>query len=567
MSAEHPGGDGGDGSGNGDGGDSGDGRDNGNDGTDAWLLGVDAGLTSIKAALVAPDGTEQAVATAETPKTSPRPDHHEVDPGTLWSTVAETIGRAVEKVPVSAEAIAAVGVAGHGHGLYALDDDGEPAGPGIRSTDGRARELLAAWRADGTADRIRDRLGYAPFGADPLSLLAWLRDNEPARYDRIDTILFCKDYLTYRLTGRCSTDEMESSVFTDPRTGEYATDLLEEIGLGAVADALPPVDRSWESCGTITERAAAATGLPAGTPVATGLHDVGAVALGTGTHTPGDGVLIVGTWGQSIVIDDGPSEHDDEAIDDGEESDPADDPADHDDESDDRAAPAHGITREFLDGKRLRYEGNRSAAASLEWFVGAFGEPWREAAAERGLDEYAMYDRLVSAVPPGADGVVFHPYLHGSTADPNATGGFFGLTADHDADHLLRAVYEGVAIAGIEQLSRVAPAGGIDDLRLSGGGARSDAWARIFAGVADRPVVVPGTEEAGITGAAICAALAADIHSDHAAAVDAMVPAGTRYDPEPEAAAVYRRRRRTFRQLRDALAPIWNATASSDDGG
>lgn len=518
-----------------------DGRDR-DDGADAWLLGVDAGLTSIKAALVAPDGEERAVAAAETPKTSPRPDHHEVDPETLWSTVAETIGRAIDEAPVHAGAIAAVGVAGHGHGLYALDADGEPAGPGIRSTDGRARELLAAWRADGTADRVQDRLGYAPFGADPLSLLAWLRANEPARYDRIDTVLFCKDYLTYRLTDRRSTDEMESSVFTDPRSGEYATDLLDELGLGAVADALPPVDRSWEPCGTVTESAAAATGLPADTPVATGLHDVGAVALGTGAHTPGDGVLIVGTWGQSIVIDDGPSD------------------------SDDRTTSTYGIARAFLDGKRLRYEGNRSAAASLEWFVESVGEPWREAAAERGLDEYAMYDRLVSAVPPGAAGVVFHPYLHGSTADPNATGGFYGLTADHDADHLLRAVYEGVAIAGIEQLSRVAPAGGIGDLRLSGGGARSDAWARIFAGVADRPVVVPGTEEAGITGAAICAALAAGCHPDHATAVDAMVPAGTRYDPDPEAADVYRRRRRTFRRLREALAPVWDATAAPDDG-
>lgn len=515
----------------------------GGDGDDTddrtWLLGVDAGLTSIKAALVSPDGEERTVAAADTPSTSSRADQHEVDLESLWSTVAETIRRAVDDAPGSAAEIAGVGVAGHGHGLYALDAGGKPAGPGIRSTDGRARSVLAKWQADGTADRVHERLGYAPFGADPLSLLAWLQEEEPERYARIDTVLFCKDYLTYRLTDRRSTDEMESSVFTDPRSGAYATDLLDEIGLGAVSDALPPVDRSWEPCGTVTDRAAAETGIPAGTPVATGLHDVGAVALGTGTYTPGDGVLIVGTWGQSIVIDDDAAASD---------------------------ASTRGITREFLDGRRLRYEGNRSAAASLEWFVGAFGEPWREAAAECELDEYAMYDRIVSATPPGADGVVFHPYLHGSTADPNATGGFFGLTADHGADHLLRAVYEGVAIAGIEQLSRVAPDDGIDDLKLSGGGARSDAWARIFAGVADRPVVVPGTEEAGIIGAAICAALAAGIHPDHATAVDRMVPPGTRYEPDPEATDVYRRRRRSFRRLREALDPIWNASDSLDDG-
>lgn len=516
---------------------------------DRWLLGIDAGLTSVKAGVVSPDGTQRAVASRRTPKTAPASGRSEVDVDELWSAVVDVVAETIASGPADPAQIAAVGAVGHGHGLYALDADGTPVRPGIRSTDSRGNEVISAWSDDGTRVRIRNRIGYDPFGADPISLLAWLRDNEPQAYDRIDSVLFCKDYLAYRLTGRVTTDEMESSVFTDPRTGEYATGLLQDLGLGRVADALPPITNSWERCGTVTRAAAAETGLTAGTPVATGLHDIGAVALGTGAHEPGDGVLILGTWGQSIVIDEGTATGDDThaSVDTG--------PGD--------SSRAAGIPRAYLNGKRLRYKGNRSAAASLDWFTDAFGDRWRRRAESEDVGEYEMYDRIVDGTAPGSNGLLFHPYLRGSTDDPKATGGFYGLDADHTPDHLLRAVYEGVAIAGVNQLHDLEPADRIETLRLSGGGARSEAWSRIVAGVAAEPVIVPAGDEAGINGAAICAAIAADIHPDHRTAVDRMVTVGRTHEPDPEAAAVYRQRRETFADLRSAIRPLWGELGSS----
>lgn len=515
---------------------------------DRWLLGIDAGLTNVKAALVTPDGTESTVRSRETPTRHPAPGHHEVELAELWSVVADAISAVVADGPATPEEITAVGVAGHGHGLYLLDAEGEPVRPGIRSTDNRATNVVTEWEADGSAAAIRDRLGYAPFGADPLSLLAWVKEHEPDAYARIEDVLFCKDYLKYRLTDRVTTDEMEGSVFADPRTGKYATDLLEELELGEVASALPPVVDSWDVCGTVTEAAAAETGLALGTLVASGLHDVGAVALGAGAHDAGQGVVIVGTWGQSIVVLNEPTHVVEEAGAATEDEEPS------------------GLTRRYLDGGWLRYKGNRSAAASLDWFVEEFGDEWRRRADAEGIDEYAMYDRVVEDVRAGADGVLFHPYLHGSTDDPNATGGFYGLASDHGREHMLRAVYEGVAMAGIEQLSDLVPSGTIDDVRLSGGGARSDVWAGMFADVRGGTVVVPAGQESGVRGATICAAVAADVHPDHSTAVDHMVPTGRRYEADPDAADVYRDHRETFDELLSTLRPLWDQLRSRPGG-
>lgn len=528
---------------------------NGEADSGTWLLGLDAGLTTLKAALVSTEGAEVAVVSRDTPRDAPAPEREETDVEELWATVVETVAETIASGPAAPNEIAAVGVAGHGHGLYALDADGAPVHPGIRSTDNRAQEVISEWAADGTVDTIHDRLGYEPFGADPISLLTWLREHDPDSYGRINSVLFCKDYLSYRLTDCINTDEMEASVFTNQRTGEYATDLLHELGLDRTVDALPPVVNSWDVCGKITEEAAAETGLEAGTPVATGLHDVGAVALGTGAHEAGDGVLIVGTWGQSIVIDDTSADRNGSATD-------VDDALPGCDEAvADRSSKTSGITRAYLDGKRLRYKGNRSAAASLDWFVDNFGEQWRRRAEAARVNEYAMYDRVVEGVAPGADGVLFHPYLRGSTDDPKASGGFYGLTSDHDPEHLLRAVYEGVAIAGVEQLTDIVPAGGLNVLRLSGGGARSDVWPGIFADVSEQPVVVPTDEEAGIKGAAICAAIAVDVYPNHRTAVDRMVTVECNHEPDPKSTAVYRDRQETFNALRSALRPLWNDLA------
>ncbi|WP_242695525.1 FGGY-family carbohydrate kinase [Halomontanus rarus] len=494
--------------------------------TERLLVGIDAGLTNVKAAAFDLEGREIAVSSLATPGVSPAPDREEQRHDDLWETVADVVRRLLRQDAVDPTAVAGVGVAGHGHGLYALDADGEPPRRGIKSTDSRAAEIVDDWKSDGTLEAVRERLGWEPFGADPLSLLAWVKREEPETYAAIDRVLFCKDVVRHRLTGRVCTDEMEASVFPDSG-GTDASDVFGELGLEACADVLAPVVPSTESCGTITAEAAAKTGLPAGVPVATGLHDVGACAFGAGATRPGSGVVIVGTWGQSIGVRQSPA--------------PATEP---------------GLSRRYLDGW-LTYRGNRSAAACVDWFVEECCSDWQREATERGLDEYALYDEKVADVSPGSDGVLFLPYLRGSVANPNARGGFYGLRMDHTKAHMLRAIYEGVAITQCDALRELVPPRDLVEIRLTGGGARSDVWCEIFADVLDARVSTPDSTEVGARGAALCAGVAVGCYEDATEAADRAVGVGTEY--VPSRAAQYRPVRDRFDRVRTALEPTWVA--------
>lgn len=491
-----------------------------------WLLGIDAGLTNVKAALFSTDGAEAAVEVRQPADSQPAPGHEERDPEMLWATVADAVTEIIATGPAEPEDIAAVGVAGHGHGLYLLDNTGTPVRPGIKSTDSRATGVVEDWKRAGLTTDVRSITGYAPFVADPLSLLGWIKREEPANYDRINHIVFCKDYLKYRLTGTITTDEMEASVFYDIDREEYSDDLFDLLDLGDCFECLPPMVPSWEPCGEVTKQAADEIGLPSGIPVASGLHDIGATALGSGVYSPGQAMLIVGTWGQSIVVHADPGTGD-------------------------------GIPRRFLEDAWLRYKGNRSAASCVDWFVEACCADWEEQAAVEGIDPYTYYNRQVASVPPGAEGVVFHPYLHGSTDAPSARAGFYGISGSHTKAHLLRAIYEGVAVTQCERLTELSPPDGFTDVRLGGGGSKSEVWCAMFADILDNPIEVPAGSEAGARGVAICAGIAAGELADHDEGVARMVDLDNRYVPEPDRVETYRVVRKIFEDALVAMEPVW----------
>ncbi len=493
------------------------------------LLGVDAGLTNLAVAAFDDRGTPVASASGPTPDPEAGPGRDEQDHDALWAATADLIRTVVDDDAVDLDRIAGVGLAGHGHGLYALDADGDPV-VGVKSTDDRGTALVAEWAASGLLDAVTDRLGWRPFGADPYSLLGWFDRERPAVADRIDAVLACKDVLRYRLTGAVATDPMDGSALVPPDGDVEAA--LGVLGLERFAAAAPEVVPSTAVSGRVTDAAAERTGLPAGVPVAGGLHDVGACTLGAGVTDPGEATTILGTWGQSVVVVDGP---------------------DHGE---------GGLPRRYLGGW-LRYRGTRAGAACLDWFVEEFGAGWRETARERGVDPYDVYERRAEAVGPGAGGVVFLPYLDGSTDDPEARGSFTGLALDHGRDEMLRAVYEGVATA---------LAGGVDDfgvelaeLRVSGGGARSELWPRTFADLLDRPVRVPAVAETGALGAALCAGVAAGAYDDVDAAVGSAVTVDRRHEPDPARVERYRTLWRAFRENRDALAGTWGTLMPPSD--
>mgnify|MGYP000053043344 CR=1 FL=1 len=351
------------------------------------LLGVDAGLTNVKAVAFDRSGTELAAATTETPGHSPAPGRDEQTHDDLWDAAVGVITEVLATDAVDPASVRGVGVAGHGHGLYALDESGEPV-CGVKSTDDRGASVRDEWAEDGRLEAAESLLGWRPFGADPYCLLGWFDRERPAVADRIDTLLCCKDVLKHRLTGSRTTDPMDGSAFV-PQDGT-ARAVLDVLDLGEYAHGIPNIVDSTAQCGTVTAEAASATGLPEGTPVAAGLHDVGACALGAGATDPGDATVILGTWGQSVVVTDGPEEG------------------------------SGGLPRRYLDGW-LRYRGTRAGAACLEWFVDEFGTEWRAEATDRGVDVYG-----------------FEP----ATDEHDIAG----LKHSHSTDHYVPGTYEPAAV-------------------------------------------------------------------------------------------------------------------------
>ncbi|MEO3777562.1 FGGY-family carbohydrate kinase [Micromonospora sp. B11E3] len=437
-------------------------------------LGVDVGLTATKAAAFDEAGHELAVVHARTPRTSVTAHRHDVDMAALADTVLSLLAEIGGKLAADGYAPAGIGVAAHGNGLYPVDAELRPVGPAIASSDSRAQHVVAAIPADG-ARRLARETGSIPWAAQPAVLLRWLRDAEPAAYAATRWALSCKDWVTAQLTGAPSADYSDASAFglVGLDTRAYTPTALELVGLPAAdLDRFPPPRRSDEVVGGLSAAVAARTGLPEGLPVIAGCMDCVAATLGAGGREVGDGTIIVGTWAINGVVV------------------PARSPA-----------PEVTLSAFMPDpATMLAMEVAPTSAANLDWLACA-GVPHAQAGGVPAADLL----REAAEVPPGAEGLLFLPFVNGAPEHPSASGTFLGLSSNHRRGHLARAVIEGVAQYHRVQLDRVLASGadvGDRPWRLAGGGARSAVWAQIFADVLGRPVRRQLTSELGARGVA-----------------------------------------------------------------
>lgn len=493
------------------------------------VLGIDAGGTAVKLALFDAAGRIEA-ATAAQVTTDHLPDGRvERDALAFWAAIAGAIRGLV--TPGRAARLVAVGCTGFGNGVFLVDAEGRPTRPGIVSVDHRAQPLVDALQAAGRAGPLAALNGTRLWGGQTVMQLAGLAAAEPAVIARSRWALACKDYLRLCLTGEAATDPTDASGGGLMQAGGqgYATDLLEALGHPALARLLPPLRPGAAIAGRISARAAAETGLPAGLPVAGGMMDVAACALGAGV-TGGDRmVMIAGTWainGLEVAAPPG-------------------------------AAGLPILNMVHRDGAaRLVAEGSPSSAANLGWFL------TRGLGARLGVDE-AM--ALAAASPATGPRCQFLPYVLGPKP---RQGGFFGLTAADDLGSMLRAVCEGVAFQHRRHADEILPhAGGQPPqaIRLTGGAARSPFWAQVFADVCGLPVETVAAPEVGALGAAICAAVAGGLHADLGRASAAMCGIAGRHAPDPALRPVYDERYQDFLRLDRGMLAL--ARPGLDAGG
>jgi L-xylulokinase len=490
-----------------------------------FLLGLDSGNTVIKAVLFDLDGRMVAAHAVHGRSLQPEPGHVERDLDELWRNASEALGRCLGQAGVDPVQILAVGCSGHGNGLYLLDRDDAPL-LGIQSLDTRAvahAEELAADRGDA----LHAMCLQQPWASQTPVLVAWLRGHRPTMLERAGTLLMCKDFITFRLTGRKVSDvsDMSGCGLLRIPAARYDEDLLGLYGLQGLDHLLPPLIDPVDVAGTVTAEAAAQTGLAEGTPVIGGYFDVVASALGAGVVAPGAASIIAGTWSINQFVSSKP------VID-----------------------PSLFMVSAFGADRFMNMDNSATSASHLEWYVRELVE--REGDHD---DPFGWCEQRLADVVPRPDDPYFQPFLYGSALDPHARAGFSGLAGWHGEGHLLRAVFEGVVFEHRRHVEVLRAAGAaFDEATLSGGGARSSVWPQMFADCLGVPISVAEADETGALGAALGAGIGVGCFSDYEDAVGHMTRIRRRFEPDPGLKAHYDERYATSRALVDALQEFWS---------
>jgi len=484
------------------------------------VLGVDVSTTATKAVLIDEAGVVVAVASAEYPFDTPRPLWSEQDPRLWWDGAIATIGGALAKAGRSGADVVAVGLTGQMHGLVLLDALDRVLRPAILWNDQRTAAECDAILAAVGPERLIEVTGNDALTGFTAPKLVWVRDHEPEVWGRAAHVLLPKDYLRLRLTGKHALDKADGSgtLLFDLAARDWSAEVLARLDIPR--SWLPPTFEGTEVTGVVSADAAAATGLPAGTPVVAGGGDQAANAVGVGVVSPGTMALSLGTSGVVFAATDRP------------------------------LYEPHGRVHAFchaVPGRWHMMSVMLSAAGSLRWF--------RDSLAP-GV-EFGDLVATAGKVPPGSDGLFFLPYLTGERSphpDPLARGAFIGLTLAHDRRHLTRAVLEGVAFGLRDGLDLMTAAGmpAPSQIRASGGGTASALWRQILADVLGAEIATVATTEGAAFGAALLAGVGLGWWGSVDAATESVVRVTPVASPGPDA-EVYAERHAIYRELYPAL--------------
>lgn len=493
-----------------------------------YVMGVDNGGTSTKAAIFDLAGRQIASAGKQVAVLTPKSGYTERNMEELWDANCECIRNALNRSGISPDRIVGVAVCGHGKGLYPWGKNGTPAYNGIISTDGRAWEYPIRWQKDGTLRKLYPKLCQQLMACQQVSLLAWMKEHERSVYDNIEWVFSVKDYIRFRLTGEpfCEMTDISGSGLLNVRDGCYDKEILDSFGIGEVMEKLAPLKNSADCCGYVTAETAARCGLQQGTPVAGGMFDIDACAIAMHVITPEEMCTITGTWSINEFI----SEH---PITDG---------------------TVAMNSRFAIPGYFLEEECSATSAGNLEWVIGNLFP-----AEKSRPDIYRLMDDMVDSVRPEESDVYFLPFLYGCNTHPLGKGAFVGLTEFHKKEHLVRAVFEGVAFSHKMHIDRLLRARGVPKtIRMGGGAVNSKVWSQMFADVLNIPVETVQAKEPGALGCAMAAAVATGRYKDYAEAVGAMVHIGTVIAPDAGRAKIYAEKYRKYVAVTEALNRVWD---------
>ena len=462
------------------------------------LLGIDVGTSGAKALVCDERGRVLATATAEYPLSAPQPLWSEQDPADWWRGTLEAVAAALSDPRVSGQRVAGIGLTGQMHGAVFLDSQGAVIRPAMLWNDQRtAAECDEITQRVGAA-RLIELAGNPALTGFQAPKILWLRNHEPEHFARVAQVLLPKDYIRLLLTGERATDAADAAgtLLLDLRARDWSAEILAALDLPR--DWLPKVYEGPEITGHLLESVAAELGLPAGLPLVAGGGDNAAAAVGTGVVRPGVVSSSIGTSGVVFA------------------------------HSADIALDPHGRLHTFCHSVPGAYHlmaVSLAAGGAFRWLRDVLGQP-----------SYDAMTVQAASVPPGAEGLLFLPYLTGERTphlDPLARGAFVGLTTRHTSAHLIRAVMEGVVYAlrdGVEIMRGLGVP--FEQIRATGGGGRSALWRQMQADIYGAEVVTLKADQGPAYGAALLAGVGVGLFNNVVAAADQCVAIAERTAPD-----------------------------------
>ena len=438
------------------------------------------------------------------------------------------------------DTLAAVAITTHRSTIVPVDETGTPVRPAITWLDERKTEGLRfpggpfvslAFKVAGMEERLREYQRRSKFN--------WLKRHEPGNYAKTFKFLTISSHIFHCLTGEfkdCSSMIVGLFPIDLKDLQWHPWKVVYEV-LGVERARLPELVSPIEIAGTVSEEGARRFGIPQGLPVIIGAGDKQSELLGAGVTTRGIAAISYGTAAVIELLSDKYVTH-----------------PRMDFFTWGAAIPKHWALEGFV--------GRGYWMAS--WFKREFGKREEDEALRLGVAPEVVLDKQTTDIPPGSMGLLVHPYWHPRENDPLSKGAMIGFSGEHTRAHVYRAIIEGIAyeLRRLGELIARRSGRAITELRVGGGGSKSDEIMQITADVFGLPAMRIHTGNLSALGAAIDAAVALGIHTSFPQAVERMVRVKTAFRPVVENARIYDRLfREVYVKMYPALSPLHSRIA------
>ena len=503
-----------------------------------YILAHDLGTSGNKATLFSSEGKLAGSCVYEYPTYYFDGLCVEQDAEDWWRAVCDSSKQIIRELGVDKKEIAAISFSGQMMGCLCVDKEGNPLRRSIIWADQRAQKQAAAIEEKLPMRDFYHITGHRNTASYGIQKLMWIRDNEPEVFENTYKTLNAKDFIVARLTGKFYTEPTDATGNNcmDLMNMQWSERILDIAGIGA--DKLPDIRPSTFIAGGVTKEAAHSVGLLPGTPVVLGGGDGVCANIGAGSYKEGRSFSYVGssawvatTTGEPLF-----------------------------DEQMRTITWAHIVPGLYTPNGTMQ-----TAGGSYNWLKNTLCTDEVEKAKAMGISPYELINEQIEQSPPGANGVVYLPYLLGERAprwNPNAKGSFVGLGMQTTRADILRSVLEGVTMNLGIILDILRQKADIKELLVIGGGAKGRCWRQMMADIYGVTVRAPKLlEEATSMGAAVTGGVGVGVFKDFGV-IDDFIEIDCEQRQDMDTGKDYARSRKIFDMCYDALRPVFDRMAN-----